>query len=88
MHEPYRLPLIPGLEAALGELRKDARLLGSWLSGAGPTLASFAPIGSIQDLKNGEGVSSAVTALEKAGVPSRVLELEIDRSGLMWEEVK
>ena len=87
LHEPYRLPLIPGLGAALGELRKDAHLLGSWLSGAGPTLASFAPLGSIQDLKNGEGVSSAVAALEKAGVSSRVLELEIDRCGLTWEEL-
>ena len=87
LHEPYRLPLIPGLGEALAELRKDTHLLGSWLSGAGPTLASFALLSTLPDLMNGNGVGSAVAALERAGVSARILGLEIDHDGITWEEL-
>ena len=88
LHEPYRLPLIPGLEAALAELRQDSHLLGSWLSGAGPTLASFAMLNAIPELLNGNGISAASAALEQAGVATKAMGLEVDHAGLTWEELK
>ena len=87
MHEPYRLPLVPGLTEALCALRGDSHLLGSWLSGAGPTLASFAAISSFPELLKGNGVSSAVAALEHCDIASRVLGLQVDHSGIQWEEL-
>ncbi|RME72810.1 MAG: homoserine kinase [Planctomycetota bacterium] len=38
LHEPYRSPLVPGLEA-VRRAAEQAGALGSWLSGAGPTIA-------------------------------------------------
>ncbi len=87
LHEPYRLPLVPGLKEALESLREDPHLLGSWLSGAGPTLASFAPHINFPELMNGNGVSAAVAALDRAGISSRILGLAVDHAGIQWEAI-
>ena len=88
LHEPYRLPLVPGLEEALVALRSDEYLMGSWLSGAGPTLASFAPRNAFPEFINGHGLSSAKAALQQAGIDSRILGLSIDHQGTQWEALQ
>jgi homoserine kinase len=42
LHQPYRLPLIPGSEAAM-EAAYAAGAAGGALSGAGPSLLAFVP---------------------------------------------
>lgn len=44
LHQPYRLPLIPGMAAAI-EAGKDAGAAAVVLSGAGPSAIAFAPTG-------------------------------------------
>ena len=82
MHEPYRLPLVPGLSGALDSLREDESLGGAWLSGAGPTLAAFLPAeGARSD--SGE---AAVACLSAAGIGAAIHRVPIDLSGLRIEE--
>lgn len=88
LHEPYRLPLVPGLEEALAALRSDEHLMGSWLSGAGPTLASFAPLSAFPDLIHGQGLSSATAALKQAGIETTILGLAVDHQGIQWEKLQ
>ncbi|MDE0960102.1 MAG: homoserine kinase [Planctomycetota bacterium] len=83
IHQPFRLPLIPGLSAALAALRQADGVRGGWLSGAGPTLAGFLP-----DPQTGTEVASvAVDALEAAGTACQICILEVDRSGLQVENL-
>ncbi|MEC9476267.1 MAG: homoserine kinase [Planctomycetota bacterium] len=84
LHQPFRLPLIPGLAAALEALQEQPQLAGCWLSGAGPTLAAFVP-----DRQIDESVSrSALAALEQAGTPARARILPIERDGLRMEQIQ
>lgn len=83
LHEPYRLALVPGLEEALVELRRQSELAGAWLSGAGPTLAAFNP-----DSKAVETVSSAaIGALERHGISASAFHLSISSNGLQVEKL-
>lgn len=79
LHQPYRAALVPGMDdvrqAALG-----AGALGAALSGAGPTILALVRRGA-------EGVGEAMRdTWARHGVQSRVLALEIDRSGLWGED--
>jgi homoserine kinase len=49
LHQPYRAPLVPGLDAALAF--EAPALLGAFLSGAGPSIAALA-LGSSDDLED------------------------------------
>ncbi len=74
LHQPYRLPLIPGAIAAL-EAGKKAGAAAVALSGAGPSLIAFA---SQQDSAIG---SSMKRAFESAGLSARVFELGTSYEG-------
>jgi homoserine kinase len=75
LHQPYRLPLIPGAEAAIQAARK-AGANAVALSGAGPSLIAFS--GQPADGKIGEAMKQA---FEKAGLPARIFPLNISQSG-------
>ena len=74
LHQPYRLPLIPGAIAAL-EAGKKAGAAAVALSGAGPSLIAFS---SGQD--SGIG-SSMKRAFESAGLTARIFELGTSYEG-------
>jgi homoserine kinase len=74
LHQPYRLPLIPGAIAAL-EAGKKAGAAAVALSGAGPGLIAFSS-------KAESGIGSAMKrAFESAGLSARVFELETSYEG-------
>jgi len=74
LHQPYRLPLIPGAIQAL-EAGKKAGAAAVALSGAGPGLIAFSS-------KMQAGVGEAMKrAFESAGMPARVFELETSYEG-------
>ena len=74
IHEPYRVPRIPGAAAArLAAL--DAGAIAVSLSGAGPGLLAFARAGH-------EAIGAAmVAAFAAAGLPARAWALEISPAG-------
>jgi len=76
LHQPFRAPLIPGMERVLREAA-DHGALGAVLSGAGPTLLVLADARA-----DGARLESFVHgALAEAGVQSEVRWLEPDLSG-------
>ena len=74
-HQPYRAPLVPGLAEAL--MLEHPALLGTCLSGSGPSLVAFTVDGEAQvvalleDLYRRLGVPCTIRALE-AHQPERV----------------
>ena len=80
LHQPYRAPLVPGMDEVLTE-GEAAGALACFLSGAGPTLLA---------LVTGDGTAigerMARRWMEQANVTARVLGLPIDREGLRIEE--
>ena len=84
LHQPFRLPLIPGLAAALEALQQEQQLAGGWLSGAGPTLAAFVPDRET-DVKVAQ---SALDALQQAGTPAQARILSIEPEGLKMEPIR
>ena len=74
LHQPYRLPLIPGAEAAL-EAARAAGAGAVALSGAGPSLIAFS---SKRDANIG---AAMVRAFESAGLTTRVYELSPSYEG-------
>ncbi|MCB8987340.1 MAG: homoserine kinase [Ardenticatenaceae bacterium] len=74
LHQPYRLPLVPGLAAAY-EAAYAAGAAGVALSGAGPSLIAFAPSGH-------EAIGAAVTAVfARHQLASRSWILSVDTRG-------
>lgn len=75
LHQPYRIPLIPGMAQALAAAQA-AGAKGVALSGAGPSLIAFAPDGH-------ERIAAAVTAVfAHHGLTSRVWVLAVDNQGV------
>jgi homoserine kinase len=74
LHQPYRLPLIPGAQAAMDAARQ-AGAAAVALSGAGPSLIAFSSNGAAQI---GEGMQRA---FEAAGLPVRVFDLKMSDHG-------
>ncbi|MFW5942089.1 MAG: homoserine kinase [Chloroflexota bacterium] len=74
LHQPYRLPLIPGMPRAFGAAL-SAGAAGVALSGAGPSVVAFA---ADNHQAIGEAMSQAFAA---AGLDSRVWILEVDTAG-------
>lgn len=75
LHQPYRLPLIPGALEAI----KAARQVGAnavALSGAGPSLIAFS--GQPADARIGVAMQQA---FEQAGLKARIFPLNISHSG-------
>ncbi|MCI0577199.1 MAG: homoserine kinase [Chloroflexi bacterium] len=78
LHQPYRLPLVPGLAQAFAAARA-AGAAAVALSGAGPSLVAFAPAGH-QAI--GE---AAMAAFASAGLESRSWILPVDGVGCRVE---
>ncbi len=74
LHQPYRLPLVPGLEQALQQAHA-AGAAGASLSGAGPGVIAFAR-------DNHEQIAGAMQAvLSAAGLESRAWVLPVATAG-------
>ncbi len=74
LHQPYRIPLIPGAQAAL-EAGKRAGALAVALSGAGPSLIAFS---AEPDRAIGEAMKHA---FEAAGLQARIFQLKMSDHG-------
>ncbi len=74
LHQPYRIPAIPGMEAAFAAAY-EAGAAGVAMSGAGPSLIAFAANGhnAIAD--------AAQAAFTTAGITSRKWILDVDTQG-------
>lgn len=78
LHQPYRAPLMPGMEEALETARREGAL-GAFLSGAGPTLAAVVPCGEAQVA---ERVGRALErCFAERGVTAQSRALKVDRKG-------
>jgi len=76
LHQPYRCPLVPGLEQVM-EAARQAGAWGAFLSGAGPTMAAWVDLAA-----EPEAVSRAMTEAFRAhGVESRGLVLRVRPQG-------
>lgn len=80
VHQPYRIPLIPGMKEAMVAARK-AGASGVALSGAGPSLIAFAAHGleSIGD--------AAAEAFRAKGMASRQWRLTVDHRGTVIHNI-
>ena len=75
LHQPYRLPLIPGAQAAI-QAARQAGASAVALSGAGPSLIAF----SRQPANPGIGLAMQ-RVFEQAGLTARIFPLNISQSG-------
>ena len=74
LHQPYRAPLIPGMDAVFAAGRQ-AGALGVAMSGAGPSLMAYT-------LEKADAVGEAMTkAFQADGVSSRYVRLGVDYEG-------
>jgi homoserine kinase len=78
LHQPYRSPLVPGLEEILALDGVDG-LIGVALSGAGPTVMAFADAHAAEIGERMRGLLAA------RGVAAEVRLLDCDASGLVYE---
>ncbi|MDN5293054.1 MAG: homoserine kinase [Eubacteriales bacterium] len=69
LHQPYRCPLVPGMEAVFTAAR-EAGALSVALSGAGPALIAFCREGETAAVKE-----AMVTTFSHHGVSARILEV-------------
>lgn len=80
LHQPYRLPLIPGAAEAL-EAAREAGAAAAALSGAGPALIAFS-----EALDPAIGAAMQ-TAFSDAGIPARIMELKTSDRGASVQKV-
>ena len=81
LHQPYRLPLIPGAQAAM-QAARQAGASAVALSGAGPSLIAF----SRQPANAAIGLAMQ-RAFEQAGLSARIFPLNISQSGASVAEI-
>ena len=74
LHQPYRIPLIPGAQAAM-EAMKQAGAAAVALSGAGPSLIAFSTQHESAIGKAGQ------QAFSEAGLDARIFKLKISKKG-------
>ena len=74
LHQPHRLPLIPGAQPAM-TAAKAAGASAAALSGAGPSVIAFS---SIQDSAIGEAMKHA---FEERGLQARIFPLKMSNHG-------
>lgn len=74
LHQPHRLPLIPGAQAALNAA-KEAGASAAALSGAGPGIIAFS---SKRDPAIGEAMKQA---FEERGLQARIFQLKMSNHG-------
>ena len=73
LHQPYRIPLIPGAEAAMRAMKADGAAAVA-LSGAGPSLIAFSQTESNMG-------NAAKYAFEEAGLSARIFQLGASERG-------
>lgn len=74
LHQPYRVPLIPGMAEAFRAAREEGAAAAT-LSGAGPSIVAFAP-------ENHQAIAESIAqAFAREGLESRRWILPIDRTG-------
>jgi len=79
LHQPYRAPLIPGMERILSEADQYGAL-GVALSGAGPTIIAFAD----KEAGNSEQLESFMKdTLQAHGVSSATMRLDPSNEGVL-----
>ena len=78
LHQPYRMPLIPGFQAAVKAAQQHGAVATA-LSGAGPSLIAFAPAGHEQIIQDVQA------AFAEAGISSRGWLLASDSCGCRVE---
>lgn len=78
LHQPYRLPSIPGAQAAMDAIRSQGT--GVALSGAGPSLIAFSSSDSTHSQEESIG-EAARHAFEEAGLAARIYRLGISNRG-------
>jgi len=77
LHQPYRMPLVPGLQEVMGAARAQGAL-GSCLSGAGPSVLAFCH-------RNQEAIGRAMQeAWRKAGIKAEIYSLGISLQGTTY----
>ncbi|HLO29466.1 MAG TPA: homoserine kinase [Anaerolineales bacterium] len=74
LHQPYRLPLIPGAQAAM-DAAKEAGASATALSGAGPSVIAFS---AKRDPAIGEAMRGA---FGQAGLSARIFQLKMSNHG-------
>ncbi|MCX6055347.1 MAG: homoserine kinase [Chloroflexi bacterium] len=80
LHQPYRIPMIPGAESAISAAQR-AGAAGVVLSGAGPSLLVF-----LRSKEDQEKISSKmVAAFSQAGLRARVFSPKISSRGASIE---
>lgn len=79
LHQPYRAPLVPGMDEVLAAGER-AGALACFLSGAGPTLLAL-----VEGEGGAVGERMAACWQEVAGIVARPLPLSIDRTGTRVE---
>jgi homoserine kinase len=65
IHQPYRLPLLPGAESAIN-VAYNSGAVGACLSGAGPSVIAFVDAGNSESIKN-----AMVEAYHQEGLTAR-----------------
>lgn len=74
LHQPYRIPLIPGAQAAM-QAAREAGAAAVALSGAGPSLIAFSA-------NSGEEIGTAMQqAFAQAGLNARIFQLGVSDRG-------
>ncbi|HWU37505.1 MAG TPA: homoserine kinase [Candidatus Acidoferrum sp.] len=82
LHQPYRAPLVPGMEEVLLEGER-AGALSCFLSGAGPTLLAL-----VMEETGNIGERMVACWMARSNVAARAERLAIDRDGLRIVEFK
>ncbi len=74
LHQPYRIPLIPGAQAAM-QAARAAGAAAVALSGAGPSLIAFSA-------NEGDAIGTAMQqAFAQAGLKARIFQLGVSDAG-------
>jgi len=75
LHQPYRRPLVPGMDAVFAAARR-AGAYGTALAGSGPSIVALTP----SDLAGAVG-GAMIQAFRDTGTSARALTLRIDETG-------
>ncbi len=75
LHQPYRTRLVPGFDEIATSL-KDVEVLGTVLSGAGPSILVISENSRVEDVKN-----TVKSTWEAIGIRSSVKTVDIDTTG-------
>jgi len=81
LHQPYRLKLIPGSEAAIRAARESGAA-AAVLSGAGPAVIAF----GLEDMRS--AAEAMVSAFDQAGLSTRTFNLQVSEIGASVERVQ